>query len=140
MLTIIPQKTIDEIPINSSKIIAINNKPGITNYNDSYKYLLSNDYKIESDNKEMGYILASKMDVGDTNVRLNIVCSDNQILITCEWKPGMNSTLMASSFSGTNITSDWNNAKWTKQYDKPNIAFAKAAQFAEASSIQIIYK
>jgi hypothetical protein len=140
MQSIIPQNTINEIPLNASKIIVINNTSIEQNFNIVYKNLLSNDYKIEKDNKEMGYILASASDYGDTQVRLNIVCEDNKISITSEWKPGMNSVIFASSLSGVNITSDWNKAQWTKHYDKPNIAFARSVNFAKLLNAKITYK
>jgi hypothetical protein len=111
----------------------------VENYTKSYQCLLTNDYRIEKDNKEMGYISASKMDIGDTNVRLNIVCNNNQITVTSEWKAGTNSEIFTSALSGINVHSDWSNAIWTKHYDKPNIAFAKAVAFSKELSENLIY-
>ena len=139
MLIIIPQDTLDEIPMNTTKVIVTNDQSLIENYNKSYQVLLINDYRIENDNKEMGYISASKMDIGDTNVRLNVVCNNNQIAVTSEWKAGTNSEIWATAVSGIPVDSDWNNAVWTKQYNKPNVAFAKAVQFAKEMGTKISY-
>jgi hypothetical protein len=130
LFTIIPEKTAQEIPLKSDKVIVTNAATLSQNYQNAYKALLNLDYRIENDNKEMGYITASKMDLGDTNVRLNIVTSDGKITITSEWKPGNTSNTYADALVGFHTAYDWDRACWNKRSDKPSVAFAKAVELA----------
>lgn len=137
---VIPENTVNEIPLKANRITITNDLSLSDNYNVSYKTLLSNDYKIDNDNKEMGYILASKQDIGDTYVRLNFVCNDNSIKITSEWTAGTQTSLMMGAMTGitpSNFT--WYQAEWNKSSDKPTIAFANAVKVAKQISPNIEY-
>lgn len=139
MFQVIPEQTAEEIPLKAAKIIIKNSVAIEENYNQSFKILLAQDYKIENSNKEMSYISASKMDLGDTNVRLNVVCKDKEINATSEWKAGQSSAMMATAMTGITINYGWENAKWYKRADKPSIAFAKAVTFSKELSQNLKY-
>lgn len=129
--SIIPENTANQIPLTANKIIVENNNLLSENYQKSYKTLLSQNYRIDNDNKEMGYILASKQDIGDTQVRLNVVCEDNSVKITSEWTAGTQTALMMGAISGLAAPSmSWYNAQWNKKSDKPTVAFANAVKVA----------
>jgi hypothetical protein len=131
LYTIIPEQSAVEIPIKANKII-INNAHSIyENYDNSYKIILAQDYKIEKDNKEQGYVLAYKKAEGDTYVRLNISCSEGVIYVTSEWKAGSESEIFAQALSGLIVESEWENAQWNKSGDKSSVAFANAVKFAQ---------
>lgn len=139
--TIISEDTADKIPLTANKILIEDSLSLIENYQKSYKTLLSQNYRIDSDNKEMGYILASKKDIGDTEVRLNIVCEDKSIKVTCEWRAGTQTALMMNAMSGLMVpTLSWENAQWNKQSDKPTVAFANAVKFAKIISNELKYE
>lgn len=141
MLSIIPEQTASEIPLNAEKILIENSNLLNDNYLLSYKTLLKQDFKIENDNKELGYISASKKVEGDTNIRLNIVCENNTIQITSEWKPGAQTSIATAAMTGINVSNyDWQNAKWNKKADKSSLAFAKTVLFAKEISNVLIYK
>jgi len=139
--SIIPENIANEIPLTANKILIENNTSLSENYKKSYKTLLSQNYRIDNDNKEMGYILASKQDIGDTQVRLNIVCGDNSIKITSEWTAGTQSALMMNAMSGLAAPSmSWYNAQWNKKSDKSTVAFADAVKIAKVLSDKLIYE
>ncbi|MFW6273039.1 MAG: hypothetical protein ACOC2U_04605, partial [bacterium] len=54
MTQVIPEETAEEIPLKANKIIISNNQTLTENYNQSFKTLLNQEYRIENDNKEMG--------------------------------------------------------------------------------------
>jgi len=137
--TIISEDDINQIPINANKIIVQNSIDQASNYTQSYKALLAQDYHIEFDNKEQGYISASKQDIKDTYVRLNITCLQKSISITSEWKAGSQSEMMAQAISGVTLRSTWQNAKWTKTSDKQSVSFANAVKFSKALEGEIKY-
>lgn len=140
--SIIPESTTNEIPLSANKIIINNNSPLSENYTKSYKTLLSQDYRIENDNKEMGYILASKQDIGDTQVRLNVRCEDSLIQITSEWTAGTQTALMMNAMSGVSAGGgnfSWYNAQWNKRSDKSSVAFANAVKVATAIGGNLTY-
>ena len=60
MFQVIPEQTAEEIPLKAAKIIIKNSVAIEENYNQSFKILLAQDYKIENSNKEMGYISPQK--------------------------------------------------------------------------------
>jgi hypothetical protein len=136
---VIPEGTANEIPLNAKKVIIKNDNTLEDNYNKSYKVLLSQDYMIEKDNKDMGYISASKKDFGDTYVRLNVTCSNGSIAVTSQWKAGSQTSIMASALTGMTVNYDWENAQWNKRADKPSIAFAKAVIFSKELSNNLDY-
>lgn len=73
---------------------------------------MSQNYRIDNDNKEMGYILDSKQDIGETQVRLNVVCENNSIRITGEWTAGTQTALMMGAMSGLTAGNfSWYNAQ-----------------------------
>lgn len=139
MFTVIPEQTASEIPLNANKIIIKNENALMGNYNNSYKVLLSQNYRIENDNKEMGYISASKKDAGDTHVRLNITCGNGSVTVTSEWKPGSQTSIVTGAMVGFTPVYDWENAQWNKRADKPSISFAKAVMFSKELSETLIY-
>lgn len=139
--SIIPENTANEIPLTANKILIENSKSLSENYQMSYKTLLSQNYRIDKDNKEMGYILASKKDIGDTEVRINLVCEDKSIKITSEWTAGTQTALMMSAMSGLTTPSlSWENAQWNKKSDKSTVAFANAVKVAKALSNELKYE
>ncbi len=140
--TIIPESTTNEIPLTANKITIENNSSSSENYTKSYKTLLSQDYRIDNDNKEMGYILASKQDIGDTQVRLNVRCDDSLVQITSEWTAGTQTALMMNAMSGVSTGGgnfSWYNAQWNKKSDKSSVAFANAVKVAKAIGGTITY-
>ena len=139
LYTIIPEQSAIEIPIKANKIIINTAHSSYENFDNSYKIILDQDYKIEKDNKEQGYILAYKKAEGDTYVRLNISCSVGTIAITSEWKAGTNSEIMVQVFSGLTMKSEWENAQWNKSNDKSSVAFANAVKFAQLIPGDISY-
>jgi hypothetical protein len=139
--TIIPESTANEIPLTANKIIIANSNTLLDNYKASYKTLLSQNYRIDKDNKEMGYISASKQDIGDTQVRLNIVCENNAVKITSEWTAGTQTALMMGAMSGMTAPNfSWYNAQWNKKSDKSTVAFADAVKIAKALGGKIEYE
>ncbi|TDN99993.1 hypothetical protein [Sunxiuqinia elliptica] len=139
--TIIPENTANEIPLTANKILIENDNSLSENYQRSYKTLLSQNYRIDNDNKEMGYILASKQDIGDTQVRLNIACEDKSIKITSEWTAGTQTALMMGAMSGLATPSmSWYNAQWNAKSDKSTIAFANAVKFAKELNSELKYE
>ena len=140
MFTIIPEQTAGEIPVGANKITIKNNNLLEENYLKSFKIALSQNYRIEASNKELGYVSASKKDEGDTYVRLNIICGNDSVMVTSEWKAGMESTIYASALSGVTINPDWENAQWNKRADKSSISFAKAVLFSKEISSDLIYQ
>lgn len=139
LFQIIPEQTAEEIPLNAKKIIIGNTATIEENYNQCYKVLLTQDYRIENSNKEMGYISASKKDYGDTNVRLNVVCKNNEITVTSEWKAGNTSAMMTTAMTGMAVNYDWEKAQWNKRADKPSVSFAKAVTFSKELSKNLSY-
>lgn len=139
MFQVIPEETAEEIPLKADKIIISNNQSLNENYKQAFKTLLSQDYRIESDNKEMGYISASKKDIGDTHVRLNVVCEEKEIQVTSEWMPGNQTAMSLSVFTGVNAQINWENAQWNKKADKPSVAFANAVLFSKEISNDLEY-
>ncbi len=140
LFTIIPEQTANEIPLNAYKIIIKNDSTLEENYNNSYKILLAQDYRIENNNKEMGDISASKKDIHDTYVRLNVTCSKGSITVTSEWKAGQESAIMTAAMTGITVNYGWENAKWIKRADRQSIAFAKAVSFSKELSKTLVYK
>ncbi|MDP3003166.1 MAG: hypothetical protein Q8N38_08565 [Bacteroidales bacterium] len=134
-----PGNTSEEIPLNAYKIIVTNDSTLFDNYTKCYTILVSHDFRIESDNKEMGYILASKK-YDDTSVRMNIKCDNNSIAITGEWKLGSKTANTTSYLLSTNITYDWERAQWNKKADFPSATFSKMVQFALDLGDSLMYK
>jgi hypothetical protein len=139
MQQVIPPEMAGEIPLRANKIIITNSQTQDENFRQGYKILLAQDYRIENDNSEMGYISASKKDFGDTHVRLNVVCEENEIQVTSEWMPGNQSAMAASVFAGVNSQINWENAQWNKKADKPSVAFANAVLFSKEISNDLKY-
>lgn len=141
IFTIIPENEANEIPLGANKIVIENGNTLAKNYQISYKSILAQSYKIEKDNSEMGYILASKQDIGDTQVRLNLVCDDNSIKITTEWTAGTQTALMMGAISGMTAPNfSWYNAQWNKKSDKSTVAFANAVKVAKMISDNLKYE
>lgn len=139
MFSIIPEQTAGEIPLKANKITIKNSNTIEQNYNNSYKVALSQNYRIEANNKEMGYISASKKDEGDTYIRLNVTCNNDSIAVTSEWKAGNQSSIMASALGGITVNPDWENAQWNKRADKSSLSFAKAVLFSKELGNNLIY-
>jgi hypothetical protein len=139
LFQIIPQPAAEEIPLGAKKILIHSSESTTANFNKCYKALLSQDYRIENDNKEMGYISASKSDIGDTFVRLNITCSDTLISVTSEWKAGSTSAMTAQAMTGMVVAFDWEKAQWNKRADKSSVAFANAVSFCKQISSNLNY-
>lgn len=139
--SIIPENTANAIPLTANKIIVKNNNSLSENYTKSYKSLLAQNYRIDNDNKEMGYILASKKDIGDTEVRLNMVCEDNSIKITSEWTAGTQTAILMGAISGmTAPQMTWYNAQWNRKSDKSTVAFANAVKVANILGDELTFE
>ena len=123
----VPQSTIDSIPKGATKIIVVNSETMQANYSDSYHALLSQDFKIQQSNKEMGYLLATNTAPGDTQVRLNIVCKAGTIIIHTEWTAGTQTGMFMGHVSAH---FSWYPAKWAKTETKSTSAFVSAVKVA----------
>ena len=136
---IVPQETADAIPVGSSKVIVRNGNTSDENFTKCYKFLLSSDFRIENENRDMGHLSAIKNYDG-TFARLNVVFDGNSVAITGEWRLGSASTNAASFILGATITSDWERAVWNKKADYPSVAFTKAVILAQEFGNELIYK
>lgn len=141
LTSIIPISDINMIPKNSNKIIINSDFVLIDNYNNCYKTLLNQDYIIEKENRDMGFIVANKNETGDTKVKIVVVCEDFCIKIRGEWSAGTKTALLMSAMSGLNTPSlTWYDAYWTKRGDRPGIAFSSCVKFAKSISNNLIYE
>jgi len=125
------QSDIDSIPKGATKIIVENDKSMQENYIMSYQTLISQNFKIEKSNKEMGYILANNTEPGDTRMRLNIICKDNTININVDWSAGTQTGAMISAMGMYPGSFTWYHAKWAKNNTKSTTAFLYAFKFAQ---------
>ena len=127
----LPKTTIDAIPKGATKIIVENNENMQANYKDSYRALLSQDFKIQKSDKEMGYLLATNSAPGDTQVRLNIVCKAGEVIINTEWTAGTQTAMLGFAATGYSASHfSWYPAKWAKNSTKSTSAFVSAVKLA----------
>ncbi len=134
---VVPDGSLDLIPKGAKTIIVQNNQTLAANYKASYLALLSQDYKIQKQNPEMGYILATNTAPGDTRVRLNVVCKNESVNISTDWTAGTQTALM---FGGSEAAFSWYPAKWAKNSNKSTVAFVSAVKFAKSINGTIRYE
>jgi hypothetical protein len=134
-----PEDMAEKIPLNAYKIIIQNDSNLNANYTKCYKALLSHDFIIENENKEMGYILATKK-YGDTNFRIKVQCDNKSIAVTGDYKLGTKTANQTSYILSSTVTYDWEKSFWTKKADYPSAAFAKLVNFAMEMGGRIIYQ
>jgi hypothetical protein len=86
------------------------------------------------DDKERHYITTEGIDIGySTLQRMTIAMKQNGTTATAriltEWMAGTDATMMAQSFSGLVVQSNWNKAFW--KVDRSGIAFGESLRIAQ---------
>lgn len=102
--------------------------------------LIQRGHRISREDKDRFYLTTEGKDVGESTLqRMTIVVSENaEAVIRTEWMPGMQANTMATAFSGLDVTSTWETAKY--EVSRLGIAFAESVAVAKATGGVISYR
>lgn len=102
--------------------------------------LIQRGHRINREDKDRFYLTTEGKDVGESTLqRMTIVVSENaEATIRTEWMPGMQANTMATAFSGLDVDSAWETAKY--EVSRLGIAFAESVAVAKATGGVISYK
>lgn len=109
--------------------------------------LIQRGHRINREDKDRFYLTTEGKDVGESTLqRMTIVVSERdfclgdcaEAVIRTEWMPGMQANTMATAFSGLDVTSTWETAKY--EVSRLGIAFAESVAVAKATGGVISYR
>ena len=133
------QAELSAIPKGATEVI-IHGQDRNELYERIVNILIQRGHRINREDKDRFYLTTEGKDVGESTLqRMTIVVSENaEAIIRTEWMPGMQANTMATAFSGLDVTSTWETAKY--EVSRLGIAFAESVAVAKATGGVISYK
>lgn len=133
------QAELSAIPKGATEVI-IHGQDRHKLYERIVNILIQRGHRINREDKDRFYLTTEGKDVGESTLqRMTIVVSeDAEATIRTEWMPGMQANTMATAFSGLDVTSTWETAKY--EVSRLGIAFAESVAVAKATGGVISYK